>query len=154
MYCPRGSGKYLPNNGTCALLEASNLGGMSDAVLVQIEIALGGGAELGELDEETVGLREELLELNVDAVDRPRDGPAPEGARGPEMVLAGTLLVALGKEAIGPLIRSIESWVERRRSRTVKLTLGDDFIELSQVSEAEQRRLLDAFLARHTGASG
>jgi hypothetical protein len=122
-------------------------------VVLQVEVALDDDAELSELDEETVGLRDELLELNVDAVDRPRDGLVPEGARGAEVVLAGTLLVAVGKEVIGSVVRSIESWVAQRRSRSVKVSLGGDSIELSKVSEAEQRQLLDAFLTRHAGAS-
>jgi len=51
---------------------------------------------------------------------------------------------------IGGVIGAIEAWVARRRTRTVKLTLDGDSIELSNVTAADQRRMLEAFLARHT----
>jgi hypothetical protein len=126
---------------------------MGDSVMLRIEIG-GDGADAADLDDETVGLRAELLDLDVDAVDRPVAGPAPDGARAVDTVVAGLLLVELGKGVIGSVLRSVEAWVARRRSRTVKLSVAGDTIELSNASPAEQRELLEAFLARHAAPAG
>jgi hypothetical protein len=117
---------------------------------LQVEIGLEPDADAAELDEETLELRQELLELDVNAVERPAAGPPPEGARAIELALLGTLLVTAGQEAIGPVVRAIADWMTRRHSRSVKLTLGGDSIEATDLSDEDQRRLLEAFLARHT----
>jgi hypothetical protein len=66
---------------------------------LQVEIGLEPDADAAELDEETLELRQELLELDVNAVERPAAGPPPEGARAIELALLGTLLVTAGQEA-------------------------------------------------------
>jgi len=120
---------------------------------LRLDLDIEPDAEAVELDEATEQLREELLALNVDAVERPRGEPPPPGARAVEVALLGTLLVSVGRETVGALVRTIEAWVARRSSRTVKVTLGEDSIEVSNVSDADQRRLIEAFVARHAGAS-
>jgi hypothetical protein len=116
---------------------------------LRVDVGLEADADAEELDEETVRLRNELLELDVEAVERRSEGPPPPGTRAIEVAVLGSLLVALGREAIPAVVRTIESWVGRRRDRSVKLELGGDSIELSSVSTEEQQRLLRAFLARH-----
>jgi hypothetical protein len=116
-----------------------------ESVRLRVDVGLGLAADPVELDDETMRLREELLQLDVDAVERPRAGPAPEGTRAGEAAVLGTLVVAVGRELIGSVIRSIEAWF----TRSVKLTLDGDCIELSKVSDADQLQLLEAFLARH-----
>jgi hypothetical protein len=98
-------------------------------------------------------LRSELLELDVDDVRAPTGGPAPAGTRGVEAAQIGTLLVAAGRVAIGPVVAAIQSWVARRASRSVKLTIDGDSIEVSNVSPADQRELIESFLAKHTAQS-
>jgi Effector Associated Constant Component 1 len=120
-----------------------------ESVRLRVDVGLGLAADPVELDDETMRLREELLQLDVDAVERPRAGPAPEGTRAGEAAVLGTLVVAVGRELIGSVIRSIEAWFTRSHSHSVKLTLDGDCIELSKVSDADQLQLLEAFLARH-----
>ncbi len=122
-------------------------------VELRLNVGVEPDADAAELDEATAQLREELLELDVDAVDRPAGEPPPPGTRAAEAVLLGTLLVPLGREAIAAVVRTIETWVARRSSRTVKVTLDGDSIELSNVSDADQRRLIDSFVARHARSS-
>ena len=122
------------------------------ALELRIDVGVEPDADALELDEETIELRREFLELDVDAVERPAAGPPPEGARAVEVALLGTLLVKVGQAAVGPLVDAIAAWMSRRDSRSVKLTLGDDSIEATDLSDEDQRRLLEAFLARHTAA--
>jgi hypothetical protein len=46
-------------------------------------------------------------------------------------------------------VRTIQSWVERTSSRSVKVTLDGDTIELTNASDDAQRQLVESFLARH-----
>jgi hypothetical protein len=120
---------------------------------LEISVALEPDADAAELDQATAQLREELLALDVDAVERPPGEPPPPGTRAVEAALLGTLLVGLGRETIAAVVRTIEAWVARRSSRTVKVTLGEDSIELDNVSEADRRRLIESFVARHASSS-
>jgi hypothetical protein len=109
-------------------------------------------ADAAELEGRTLGLRQELLELDVEAVRHPLGGPAPEGARAGDATLIGTLVVTVGREAIGAVVRAVAGWLSRGGSRSIKMQLGDDSIELTDVSAADQQRMLEAFLARHDEA--
>jgi hypothetical protein len=117
---------------------------------LHVDVALEADADAEELDKETALLRRELLELDVDAVERQSEGPPPPGTRAVEIAVLGSLLVALGREAIPAVVRTIEGWVARRPDRSVKLELGGDSIELSSVSTEDQQRLLQAFLDRQS----
>jgi len=57
--------------------------------------------------------------------------------------------VAAGHGAIGLIVQAIQSWVGRRSSRSVKLAIENDSLELTNVSSEDQRRLIESFLARH-----
>jgi hypothetical protein len=123
------------------------------AVQVRVQLDLGNGAEAAELEEDTLRLREELLELGVADVHRPSPAAAPEGAKGIDAAVLGSLVISAGQEAVAAIVRAVASFVTRGTSRSVKLQLGDDVIELSGASRADQERLIEAFLARH-GAEG
>ena len=116
---------------------------------IAIAVRLEADADSAELEDATSQLRRELLELDVDDVKAPDDGEAPPGTRGAVGAEIGTLLVAAGRAAIGPVVAAIQSWVARRASRSVKLTIDGDSIEVSNVSPEDQRELIESFLARH-----
>ena len=101
-----------------------------------------------ERDELARALRDELLQLDVEAVDRP-ESAAPEGTRGAGAIELGTLLVTVGQSALGLVTSTIARWVQRRGGRSVTLELDGDRIELGGVSEEDQRRLIETFVARH-----
>lgn len=121
-------------------------------VQLQVEVDLEADADAVELDEATRRLRQELLELDVEDVERPASAAPPEGARGVETAILGTLLITASGEVIAAVVRRVESWLTRRSSRSVKLAIEGDSIELTDLSSGDQKRLLEAFLARH-GAS-
>ena len=118
------------------------------AIGLRLEVGLEPDADAAELAQATSQLREELLELDVDRVDRPTE-PAPPGTRGLEVAALGTLLVGAGRGAIGPVMAALQSWVARRSSRSVKITIEGDSLELTNASREDQRRLVESFLARH-----
>jgi hypothetical protein len=124
---------------------------VSNASLLQIQIGQGKGTDAEELEDATGRLREELLELDVDAVDRPAAGPAPPGSRGLEIAALGTLLVTLAHDALPVVLATLGSWVSRHGERSVTIELDGDRIEVSGASAEDQRRLVEAFLARHSG---
>jgi hypothetical protein len=121
---------------------------------LRVEVDLGADADTAEVDEQALLLRADLLELDVDSVERPSAGPAPEGARAVDAIELGTLLVELTTGMIVPVVHSIRAWVARRQTRSVKLTLDGDSIELSNASDSEQQQILEAFFARHVSAAG
>lgn len=120
---------------------------------LRLDIVLEPDADDAELELAAAQLRQELLELDVDAVERPPGDPAPPGARGIEVGVLGALLVEAGRGAVGAVVQTIHGWVARRSSRTVKITLDGDSIELTNASEEEQRRLIESFLARHAAGA-
>ena len=119
---------------------------------LELRIEIGGEPDEDALalDEATRQLRLELLELDVEDVTRPTASPPP-GARAAEVALLGTLVVTVGQELVGSVVRAIASWLGRRSNRTIRLELAGDSIELSDPSAEDQQRLIEAFLRRHAG---
>ena len=103
-------------------------------------------------------LRAELLQLDVEDVTTPQSGDVPPGARVVGVAAVGTLLVALGQSADGfrAVVSAISAWLRRGEGtrRTVRLELDGDTLELSQASAADQERLIELFVSRHTTGEG
>ncbi|MBV8965118.1 MAG: hypothetical protein JO191_02965 [Mycobacteriaceae bacterium] len=119
---------------------------------LQLDLGLDPEADAVELDESTGRLQDELLELDVDDVRRASIGVPPPGARAADVTLLGTLLVTLGQQEIAAVVRVVGDWLARGARRTATLQIGDDVIELTNVSRANQTQLLNVFLARHAPA--
>jgi Effector Associated Constant Component 1 len=119
---------------------------------LRLEIGLEPDADAAELEGAASQLQQELLELDVDTVERPAGAPPP-GTRGVEIGIIGTLVVGAGRAAIGPVVNAISAWVARRSSRTVRITLDGDSLELTNASAEDQRRLIESFVARHAAAA-
>ena len=118
------------------------------------------GASAERLDALTGYLRQELLQLDVDDVRRASTGHVPPDARAFDAEALGALGVALGGSAtaLREVVAAIRRWLSRGDgvSRTVKIEIAGDRLELSQVSAADQTRLIDVFVDRHSAeaASG
>lgn len=96
-------------------------------------------------------LVEELGELDVDRVEEVSSGAAPPGTRAGEAFELGALAVTLAPALLEGMIGVLQGWLDRRRSGTVRIKIGDDEIELSATTPALQQQALDAFLARNSG---
>jgi hypothetical protein len=121
-------------------------------VELRLDVGVEPDADAAELDQAASQLRQELLGLDVDAVERLRGEAPPPGTRAAEATLLGALVVDLGHEALAAVVRTIQSWIARRLDRSVKVTLGEDSIELTNVSDEDQRRLIDSFVDRHASS--
>ncbi|MGW3723726.1 hypothetical protein [Streptomyces sp. NPDC000851] len=101
-----------------------------------------------ELDALTGRLRQLLLELDVDDVRPVRDGgEAPAGAKPGELLAVGALAVSLAPALLRPALRLVETWMQTRPVRTVKVELNGHSVELGNATPEQQQRLVDAFLA-------
>ncbi|GAA1569597.1 MULTISPECIES: hypothetical protein [Kribbella] len=120
---------------------------------VQVEV-VETAADEAQLETLALLLRQELLLLDVHAVEPHQEGDAPEGSKGGLAAVAGLLSVSLapGLQALGSVIVVIREWVRRGgANRTVKLTVDGDVIELTGATGEMQQQLVDAFVRRHTG---
>jgi hypothetical protein len=117
---------------------------------IQITAGLDGDAD--EIARATLLLRRELLDLNVDVVAVPTAGQPPPRSRGVDLAALGTLVVNVAEPPLlAAVVTAIRSWLAGSSRRSIKLELGGDVLQLTGVSSAEQRRLTDEWLARHTG---
>ena len=128
---------------------------MSTTVSALVEV-WAAGADDEELAEAARRLRAELLELDVTGAE-PAPAPAgagPEGAKGGGVMAAADLLVQFaGHDVLAAVISAIQGWLGRQRSRSVRLTIDGDSIEITSATSAEQAQLIEVWAARHAGAS-
>jgi hypothetical protein len=120
---------------------------------LMLNINAGPETDEEELAELTRQLREELLELDVEAVGLVRAGEAPERAKAGDPVTWGALLVALVASGgvLTTLINTLQSWLTRHERRSVTLEIGGDKLEVTGISSEEQQRLINTWLSRHGG---
>ena len=114
------------------------------------------GADAERLDVLAGYLRLELLQLDVENVTALGAGEAPSGARAFDVVAVGGLLVTLGRSVGGlrAVVSAVRKWLGRGEGapRTVRLEIAGDVLELSAATAADQLRLIELFVARHTTA--
>ena len=115
------------------------------------------GADAERVDLLTGHLRRGLAQLDGARVRPLPAGAAPPGTRALDAAVIGGLLVTLGQSGAGlaAVITAIRGWLARAPgpARTVRVELGGDVIELSEASAAEQDRLIELFVSRHSAGS-
>lgn len=102
-------------------------------------------------------LRAELLQLDVEDVRPLSTGPPPPGARGVDAAAVGALLIAMGQSAgaLRAVIMTATSWLSRGdSSRSVRIEVGGEVLEITRSTQADEARLVDLFIQRHTTAGG
>ena len=103
-----------------------------------------------ELDELTIDLRRRLLEdMDISAVQHAVSGSVPHNAKSADVAEVGALMLTLSPMALRSMFQLVQEWLKYRPVRTTKVAIGDDSIELTHLSDADQRRLIDAFIERH-----
>lgn len=119
---------------------------MDTQVLVTIDEQ---GADGQRLEALSLGLRGELLTLDVDDVRRVPGGEPPPGTRAIDLAAVGALMVTLSGsvELVGRVVGTIRSWLARGSpDRMVELSVGDKTLKLSAASPEQQERLVREFL--------
>jgi hypothetical protein len=97
-------------------------------------------ADAQELERLTAVLRTELLELDVLAAE-PETGeaPPPDARAVLSFALGGLVISFAGMELLGALVGAVTAWLQRDQSRSVKLGIEGDVLELTGVATGEQR---------------
>ncbi|MFE2162893.1 hypothetical protein ACFW9M_34475 [Streptomyces lydicus] len=104
-----------------------------------------------ELEAYTLDLRKRLLELDVDDVVLASSPADVQGAKPGDVIAAGALVVTALPFVLSKVVRLVEKWIEHRPVRTAFLTIGEDILDLNALSSADQRRVIDGWLARQAG---
>lgn len=103
-------------------------------------------AEPERLDQLTIQLRRDLLDLGVDQASRPAGAVPVKGAKGDAFTLGALLLVA-APAMLPNLISFIQSWALRGENRKVKIKTPDgleiEFTPEKKMSEAELLALVE-----------
>jgi hypothetical protein len=107
-------------------------------------------ASAEELDRLATDLREELLELEILAVERVTSGAVPQGAKGLSATDVSSLAVTLSSGAtVLALVGLLRSWAGRTRTRNVTIRLGDHEIAVDEVSPADAAALIKSWIELH-----
>lgn len=116
---------------------------------------LPGDEDAEQLEELTSLLRQELLELDVAAVEPLTQESAPEDSKGAVAALAGWLAVHFGaagvKSGLKAVVNVVATWAGRT-GKTVELTIGGNTLKLTGASAEMQSRIVDEFFARQAAA--
>lgn len=125
--------------------------GVDAGIQLSLRVDARGDADAEEVAEIASQLRRELLDLDVEAVELARAGPAPAGSKAVDVLAVGTLLITLAKSSgLAAVVGAVQSWLSGRHQRSVKIEIGGDTLEVTGVTSDEQRRLIDDWIARHT----
>ncbi|MBV9380879.1 MAG: hypothetical protein JOY82_26735 [Streptosporangiaceae bacterium] len=120
----------------------------SGSITVTVEII---GDDPERLDELTGALREELGLLDAVAARRAPGRPPPPGTRGGiglslrDIILSGVFSAG----TLGAVVKIATEWIRRSGARRVVLEEDGDRLELGGQSRAEQREIIERWIARH-----
>ena len=93
-------------------------------------------------------LREDLGQLNVDAVEQVASGPALPGAKGDPVTLT-TLAVTLAPLVVSELMKTLRAWLSRHQHAKVTVESGGEKIVITGSPSKEEQQVMEAFINRH-----
>ncbi|MGH6746801.1 effector-associated constant component EACC1 [Novosphingobium sp.] len=102
-----------------------------------------------ELDDLTGQLRRRLLEFDVETVGPVSRREVPAEAKPADAVIIGALVVTLAPVALSGVVGVVQTWLQNRPVRGVKMTIDGRSLELTNPSRADQHQLVQAFLDGH-----
>jgi len=108
-------------------------------------VSPGEAFDVVELAEQTMTLRERLLELGVDAV---RHAGVPAGVAPVDAFAMGSLQVTLTPAALPAVVGLVRAWLVDRPVPSVRLVVDGDLLQVGRATRRQQRRV-DDFLRRH-----
>ncbi len=125
------------------------MSGRSQQIVVQVETSA--ADEAAALEELTRNLRREILNLDVDSVEIPDAGPAPEGAKGEAAFDLGKLLITLANPSglLVNVVKAVDGWIRAQGVRSVSLEIDGDKLQLTGLSSEDQKALIEHWISRH-----
>jgi hypothetical protein len=123
---------------------------VSDGALA-VHVTADSDSDDAELEELAGRLRDELLELDVASVEPTPDEDIPAQAKGLGAVV-GWLTVHLGTERLRTVVKAVRGWAART-NRSVEVSIDGDVLKLSNVTDAQQDRIIEAWLQRHAASA-
>jgi hypothetical protein len=122
---------------------------MTDAAIDLLVSLDPDGAGDEELDELTGYLRRELLELDVQSVERPPGGSPPPGARGPGALAVGELVVraVTAPALVTGVVAVVQAWLRRAGRRSARIEANGKVLKVEGLSHADQHEIIAAFVA-------
>jgi hypothetical protein len=118
----------------------------ADGLILQVLPVADSDAE--ELADLAVELHAELLSVDGTSVAPLPAEAAPEGAKGLGDV-AGWLVAQFGTlDGLCALVAAVRGFASRT-SRTVDISIGEDYLTVTRVTSQQQQEIIDAWLARH-----
>lgn len=79
--------------------------------------------DANELDDLTRQLQNEIDQLDIEAVEQVKGGPAPEGAMGVDWAQIGELAIKLGPIVVPALVSVLKAWLDRQYKGSKKTGL-------------------------------
>ena len=106
-----------------------------------------------QLEVLTQQLREELIELDVEAVDFINVRERHPRVKSGDPFTWGMLVVTLAASGgvLTKLIDMLQSWLTRSDSRSLSLEIDGDKLEVTDISSQKQQQLIEYWLSRHSG---
>lgn len=95
---------------------------MSDNLLLYLQIAIQ-DSDLEEIETDTLQLYRELGDVGVESVERVVSGQLPNGAKGIDPILLGTLAVMVTPTLLTKFLDFLHAWSMRKEGRTLKLKI-------------------------------
>lgn len=128
-------------------------GGMNTGITMHLFATGEPDVDDEELDELGRQLRRRLLELDVDDVRAAHSGAGiPVGAKPGEAIALGAFIVSLAPAVLPSVLQLLDTWIQNRPVRSIKVELDGRSIELGDALPEERQRLIEAFLSS-TGTS-
>ena len=106
-----------------------------------------------EIAELTAQLREQVSTLRVRSIDLPENEESPDGAKGlSDPLTLGMILVTAvtSKTFLTSMCTVLQTWISARGARGIKVTVGDDTLELTGVASREQQAITQAWIDQHS----
>lgn len=119
--------------------------------IVKIDLQISSKSQQAEvLDLATSSLYSDLRDLNIGEVRRPTTGEPSHGTRGLDLIAVGALSLAVAPsiQALTALLELVRGWV-KGSDRSVRISINNDEIELSGLSDDERTLLIQEWVNRH-----
>ena len=98
-------------------------------------------------------LRAELAQLDIESIRNAPGKPAPVHAKGVDGATVSDIIMTMSASGgvLTMAIAALREWLARQsRRHHISITIDGDTLDLDHASDDERRRLVDAYVRRHS----